>query len=634
MDNRSQSSKTCSRCGREYDERVVFCSGDGTLLDAFDTDSLSGQVLDDRYRLEAKLGEGAHGVVFRAVQLGIERTVAIKVLHPAKVLHPSILATVDDVRDFWLSCVVRFQREARAAGRLRHPSIVAVTDFGHAPGDVVYMVMEYLSGLPLRHIVRDHAPLSLAFIVRIMHQVCWAVEAAHRAGVIHRDLKPSNIVVETVEGYGEVAKVLDFGIAKLTAAADDEITNLTDTGVFLGTPKYMSPEQCGGSPLDARSDIYSLGIVVYEMLTGALPFSGTAMAVALQHTTTPPRAPREIVPSIPPEVERVVLRALAKEPTQRYQSAIELLADLEAAAAGVGVVITSGEYPPVGAAAGFDDTSSLRLLPKRSRIEIPIGEARPEPDPDPTRGAPAAPAAPRETTAETRARPPVPIAPDGMVLIPAGVFIMGSDSGNENERPAHEVWLDHFFIDATEVTNAQYRRFCEKTHHPLPPNPRWDPSYSAGKPDHPVVNVTWADATKYAEWIGKRLPTEAEWEKAARGGLDGCDYPWGNEIDPSLANYDAAGTCPVGTFRSNAFGIYEIVGNVWEWCADWYAPDAYGSSPRESPRGPATGVDKVLRGGSIDGTSYALRISYRHWMHPARRSSDIGFRCVKDPPRD
>jgi formylglycine-generating enzyme required for sulfatase activity/tRNA A-37 threonylcarbamoyl transferase component Bud32 len=627
LENRSQSRKSCSRCGREFDEHVVFCSGDGTLLDAFDTDSLSGQVLDDRYRLESKLGEGAHGVVFRATQLGIERTVAVKVLHPAKVLHPSILATVDDARDYWLSCVVRFQREARAAGRLRHPSIVAVTDFGHAPGDVVYMVMEYLSGLPLRHIVRDHAPLALSFIVRIMHQVCWAVEAAHRAGVIHRDLKPSNIVVETVEGYGEVAKVLDFGIAKLTAAADDEITNLTDTGVFLGTPKYMSPEQCGGSPLDVRTDVYSLGVVVYEMLTGALPFSGTAMAVALQHTTTPPRAPRELVPSIPIEIERVVLRALAKDPAARQQSAVELLAELEEAAAGVGVVLTSGDFAPLGAGVGFDDTSSLRLPPpQRSRIEIPIGSARPEPDPDPTPGVPK----PRETTVETRARPQLPTPPAGMVLVPAGPFTMGCDHGNENERPAHEVWLDHFFIDATEVTNAQYRLFCHKTGHPLPPNPRWDSSYFADKPNHPVVNVTWADATKYAVWAGKRLPTEAEWEKAARGGLESCDYPWGNEIDPSLAHYDAAGTCPVGTFRSNAYGLYEIVGNVWEWCADWYAADAYTAGPRERPKGPASGADKVLRGGSIDGTSNALRISYRHWMHPARRSSDIGFRCAKD----
>ena len=151
--------------------------------------------------------------------------------------------------------------------------------------------------------------------------------------------------------------------------------------------------------------------------------------------------------------------------------------------------------------------------------------------------------------------------------------------------------------------------------------------------------MSWADAVAYCRWLTVgtsriyRLPDEREWEKAARGGLHQCEYPWGNDIDPSLANYDALGTCRVRTFGANGYGIHEIVGNVWEWCADWYQPDYYRHSPRSSPRGPAAGTEKVLRGGSIDGSSRTLRIPYRHWMVPQRRSSDIGFRCARDARR-
>ena len=624
--------KHCPRCGREFELNVAFCAEDGALLDAFDVDALTGTILDERYRLEEKLGEGAYGVVFRATQLEIDRTVAVKVLHPAKVLQPSHIADVTDVRDYWLSCVVRFQREARAAGRLRHPNIVAVTDFGRAPGDIVYMVMEHLQGMPLRRVIKTHAPLGLAFVVRIMHQVCWAVEAAHREGVIHRDLKPANIFVELIEGCGEIAKVLDFGIAKLTPAADDDLTNLTDTGVFLGTPKYMSPEQCSGSAVDARSDIYSLGIVLYEMLTGALPFHGTAMAVALQHATTPPRLPREINPQLSEAVERVVLKALAKDPAHRHQSAVALIDDLEAA---VGSIANSGSYEPIALDSDHvpaDDTSLLRhAAPERpanarSRIEIPI-----EGPVTPTSSSPMPVVAVlREPTLETHARPLVPVAPEGMVLVQAGPFLMGSDRGHDNEAPVHEVHLAHYFVDITEVTNAQFRTFCDRSRRTPPPNPRWDSNYFLGKPDHPVVNVTWFDAEAYARWAGKRLPTEAEWEKAARGGLAGNEYPWGDEIDPSRANYNALGTCAVRTYSANGYGIHEIVGNVWEWCSDWYTSEAYRNSPRVNPTGPPTGTEKVLRGGSIDGSALTLRISYRHWMSPQRRSSDIGFRCVRD----
>ncbi len=617
--------KTCSRCGREYQDSAIFCSGDGNLLDATDVERLIGSVIAGRYRLDEKLGEGAHGVVFRATQLELGRRVAVKILHPAKVLHPSVLAGVRDVRDYWLSCVVRFQREARAAARIRHPNIVAVTDFGTAAGDLVYMVMEHVTGRSLRDIIADSGSLPVAVAVRIMHQVCYAVEAAHRQGVIHRDLKPANIVIEPVEGSGDIVKVLDFGIAKFTTVADDDLTNLTDTGVMLGTPKYMSPEQCCGGELDARSDVYSLGIVLYEMLTGTLPFTGTAMSVALQQTINTPRPPRQLNPAIPEAIERVLLTALEKNREKRQPSALAFINALEQAASDADVHTEPAANEP-----------SLLTVPKRTRIDIALPSLDGTPGRDKVATAPPIQAAVEpgglvatpETDTHVRAAL-LPI-PRGMVHIPAGTFRMGSDNGLENERPIHEVWLDDYFIDATEVSNREYRAFCDATRRPYPPNPRWDHRYFTGQPDHPVLNVTWFDAEAYARWAGKRLPTEAEWEKAARGGLEGCDYPWGNAIDPSLANYDTQATCPVGTFAANGYGLHEIVGNVWEWCADWYDGSYYSTSPRESPTGPGSGSDRVVRGGSIDGTYRTLRISYRHWMQPVRRSSDVGFRCVAD----
>ncbi len=269
-------------------------------------DPLLGLVLDDKYRLDERLGEGGMGTVYRATHLLIDRPVAVKVLNQR---------FVEDE-----AAQTRFRREARAAGRLQHPNVAAVTDFGQTQDGLVYIVMELLEGRSLREVLALEAPLDLARAVSLMLQIAAAVAAAHEAGIIHRDLKPGNIFIVQRRNSPPVVKVLDFGIAKLAADAveDSETHALTQTGVMIGTPRYMSPEQCDGAKLTPAADVYSLGIIFYELLTGTTPFTGTSpIAVAVQHSSKPPRSPREIRPSIPAALETVVLHALEKQAEAR-----------------------------------------------------------------------------------------------------------------------------------------------------------------------------------------------------------------------------------------------------------------------------------------------------------------------------
>ena len=355
----------CPQCQHVLRDDAKFCDGCGLSVSSFSApteridsaaladllhppDPLLGQVLDSKYELVARLGEGGMGAVYRARRAHIGDEVAVKVLHQAYV------ADADAVE--------RFRREARAAAMLRHPNVVTIHDFGEARGSVApaYLVMELVEGASLRALLREEGKLPPARAVALMQDVCAGVGAAHRRGIVHRDLKPDNIIVLPPDGEGEreTAKVVDFGIAKLRDLA--AAPTLTQAGTLMGTPYYMSPEQCRGEPLDARSDVYSLGAVLYEMLAGAPPFTAdTITGVVAKHLTeTPPPLPRGA--EIPPALERACLRALAKDVDARPPEATALARELQAA--------LGAPVDPVAATATADDTAqgparAARVLP-------------------------------------------------------------------------------------------------------------------------------------------------------------------------------------------------------------------------------------------------------------------------------
>ena len=225
----------------------------------------------------------------------------------------------------------------------------------------------------------------------------------------------------------------------------------------------------------------------------------------------------------------------------------------------------------------------------------------------------------------------------GMVLIPAGEFLMGSDSEGDHS-PSHLVYVDAFYVDAYEVSNVGYLRFCEATGHRLPAfwgmaGFRCGPDY----PDHPVVGVSWRDAGAFAEWAGKRLPTEAEWEYAARGGREGLTWPNGDTLQPSDGNYNKSykgGPVAVGRYLPNGYGLYDVQGNVVEWVEDYYAADYYAAcaatSPAVNPRGPASGRFRVIRGGGWHSGAYCNRVYYRNALPPNWLDFNVGFRCVAE----
>ncbi|HXY31972.1 MAG TPA: serine/threonine-protein kinase [Gemmatimonadaceae bacterium] len=311
--------KTCPHCGSTYDMEQRFCPRDGSTLRAPPGSDLVGSVLADRYHVLKRIGEGGMGQVYLAEHVKMKRKSAVKVLHRGMVHDPDAIS--------------RFNREAANASQIQHPSVAGIYDFGETPDGLIYLAMEYVDGESLTKIIERQGALAPNRAVDIATQVANALEAAHDLGIIHRDLKPDNIMIMRGRNGEDVAKVVDFGIAKAIQADDQKVTK---TGLAIGTPEYMSPEQLGGDLLDSRTDIYSLGLVTFNMLTGQLPFPAvTSREALIARLTERPRTLTQMRADIfwPEELQWVMDRALANHPGERYQHVGEFGRDLARAVA-------------------------------------------------------------------------------------------------------------------------------------------------------------------------------------------------------------------------------------------------------------------------------------------------------------
>ena len=359
--------KTCPVCGREYSDTSKLCPIDASVLQMTD-DPLLGQNLAGKYRIERLISHGGMGSVYQGKHVLMDKRVAIKVLRTS-------LAVDNDV-------VARFSREAKAASRISHPNAVTVTDFGEDENGVVFLVMEYLDGRTLKNIIKSEGPMALSRVVEIVRQVAAALDAAHQQGVVHRDLKSDNIMLSKTNG-DDWAKVLDFGIAKIQEPYGVRDIDITAPNLVIGTPQYMSPEQCSqSSKIDARSDVYSLGVIVYEMLAGRVPFTGeSSTVIMMKQVQDAPRSILDARPELPASIENVIAKALAKQPSDRFQTAGDLAQALATAAAEApaadAVPVTVANEPVTPTGNDLDEITVVR--PAHDDDEVTVVQPRHEP---------------------------------------------------------------------------------------------------------------------------------------------------------------------------------------------------------------------------------------------------------------
>jgi formylglycine-generating enzyme required for sulfatase activity len=532
-----------------------------------------GDVLDG-WTLEARLGSGGWGQVFKAAR-GAE-TVALKVMH----------SRYSRDRDF----VARFRQEIMVLSRLPlHPNLLRILDFNNADGRW-YLMTEYIDGPTLEKYLLDNGPLKAELARQVFGPVAEGLGQAHAAGIYHRDIKPGNLIFRRKD---QKLVVVDFGLAV-------HAEHVGQTRIGGLTLLFGSPEQTRGAAADARSDVFSLAATIY---------------FALLHDKPDLRNPLYFdAEQVPETVRAVLVKAMETNPRRRYADCRELHAALAAKPA----------TPPL--------------------LATPIHVAPPAAAPT-KKSAP-----PREIVNSLGKK---------MVLIPAGKFLMGSpdseDGRQSDEGPQHEVEITRpFYLGVYQVTQDEYQRVMGS-------NPSYFSANGGGKGEvkgqetgrFPVEDVSWRKAVQFCRKLSElpeekcarrnyRLPTEAEWEYACRAGT-GTAFSFGNSLSSKEANFDgdypygAAAkarylerTTVVGSYQGNAFGLFDMHGNVWEWCADWYDAAYYATSPKKDPEGSTSSAEgrRVLRGGSWDDHGVDCRAAYRYGLAPADRINPFGFRLA------
>jgi len=552
-----------------------------------------------KYELQEFLG-GGMARVYRALDTVIGRTVAVKILTEEGCANEEIKS--------------RFLQEARLAGNIAHDNIISIYDFGEDSEGRPFMVMEFLKGEDLRYAIKNGTTGDMRNKLRIALDIARALEHIHAQNIIHRDIKPDNVHVTTAGAI----KLMDFGISK------SQDSTRTTTGVVMGTPYYMAPEQVLGRNITPQVDVYSFGVLVFELMTGTRPIVGdTVERIFYQILQEPLNIEPMRQAGISDPIIDLVTRCTEKDPAKRPQGFGEVCARIRA-------IIHDWDAPTrplksVQQAAPAPPARKLWLIPAAVAAMVVV-----------LAGvyfgirATHAPSAVSVATVPKTEGPPmaelkrVIDTPTGkMLLVPGGPFLFGKDK--------ESLTLRDFYIDRTEVTNEAYAQFCKEKGRPLPPGA------DLARPREPVVDVAFLDAQEFAKWAGKRLPTMQEWEKAARG-TTGRLYPWGDDPgSPPPANIGKkSGVMLVGSNPEGAspYGAVNMLGNVWEWVDESRTPSAAALQHYAKVMNPPPGPSEpwyVIRGGGFSdefGDSYLWDFA----TIPARyQGRNIGFRCAKTP---
>lgn len=730
--------KECQLCKNCFADSVGTCPNDGMPT----VHTIPGEpVLEGKYQLEHRLGQGGMGVVYKARHAYLKTQLAIKVILPDLVGNDPQLVT-------------RFRQEALAAAAIRHQNVVSVTDYGVIDGTLPFLVMEYVEGESLHDMLGREKSLSPEQALELMAAVCAGVGAAHHQGIVHRDLKPLNIMIcSDKPNLSQAVKILDFGLAKIKSGELLGSFIQAQTTGLMGSPYYMAPEQWADDEPDSRADVYSLGVMMFQMLAGDVPFKGSSIpAIMKKHISDPPPRFAQLGVTVSPELERAVLHTLEKDPNKRTASVDVFVRELQAAVGAFGHATVGGALPvstvkitsrpprsyvymdniAVGETA---ETGSLLLegiqsgnhhvrvskdgfydwlgdivcdgKPQEVVAELREGRRGEETSAQPVAASGAQTIAnrgvidqdsmaqtvqqsyvPGGTVLETGMQPakrsffsPVVLGiigllallvigvaglggaymagmfgtgtggnveptPDRtpppmtfkaeMIAVPAGTFKMGRDEGRENERPVHSVDVQGFKMDRTEITNGEYFAFVSATsYRPVPAH--WvNDKPVPGTERMPVRFVSMADIEAFIDWRSKRdgvtyrLPTENEWEYAARNGAKSDLYPWGDSFDEKCAVTDKENTEPepVGSMSCpNDWGILDLIGNVYEWTgskASLYPGSKGAMRETKEPR-------YMIRGGGALSKStgeFGITSTFRQDVEATKRDKELGFRLV------